>query len=66
MKKQVRYEIEQNEETKMFIVLDHESQIKVYDENGSVSQGKFVAGFKTKSEAQAFVDRMMLRHVWGI
>ena len=61
-----RYEIEQHPETENFLVLDNKSQIKVHHEDGSISQGRFIAGFKTKAEAEKFIDRMNLRDAWGI
>lgn len=60
-----RYQIEQDQETKNYIVYDNQSEIKVHHEDGTITQGTFVAGFKSKQDAQKFCDRMMLRHVWG-
>lgn len=64
--KKPRYEIEQNPETSVFMVLDNESQIVVHNEDGTTEQGRLVAGFKTRPEAEKWVNRMNLRHAWGV
>lgn len=65
MKKQPRYSVKSNRNG-LFVVLDNESPIKVVNEDGTISMGRFVASFRTRREAVQLSERLILRHVWGI